>query len=171
MSERDTGRAAFYAAEKLVHNLFDRAGTSHTASIGGTTLTLPAEAKFASVASITRYVGDVLAMPSVRRTFERADVPVTVRARRGHRAAEYRTSGQPGLAELGGEIAIPDSAAGTWALRELVVLHELAHHLDASGGPAHGRGFVDTLITLVGLVLGPEAEFAYRVLLSDAGVR
>ncbi|MFZ2241198.1 MAG: TIGR04338 family metallohydrolase, partial [Gordonia amarae] len=57
-----------------------------------------------------------------------------------------------------------------WALRELVVLHELAHHLDDSGGPAHGPGFVHTLITLVGLVLGPEAEFVYRVVFTDSGV-
>lgn len=168
MSDRDTGRAKFYAAERLVHNLFDRAGTSHTATIAGTTLTLPAEAKFASVESIRRYVDDVLALPSVRDVFERARVPVTVRARRGFAAAEYRSTGA-GASD--GEIAIPDRGAGTWALRELVVLHEVAHHLDSTGGPAHGAGFVDTLIALVGSVLGPEAEFAYRVLLSDAGVR
>ena len=32
------------------------------------------------------------------------------------------------------------------------------------------RGFVLTLIELVGLVLGPEAAFVYRVVLSDSGV-
>ncbi len=68
------------------------------------------------------------------------------------------------------EIAIPSAADGRWALRELVVLHELAHHLDGTTGPAHGRGFVLTLIELVGLVLGPEAAFVYRVVLSDSGV-
>lgn len=162
---RDVGRAAFYAAERLVHNLFDRAGAAHTAILAGATVTLPAEARFASVDSVRRYVDDVLAMPSVRDAFARADVPVTVRARNGFRAAEYRRS-----TASGPEIAIPHRGEGTWALRELVVLHEVAHHLDDSDGPAHGAEFVQTLIAVVGLVLGPEAAFAFRVILADSGI-
>lgn len=100
--------------------------------------------------------------PAVRARFPRAVEPVTVRSRRGHAAAEYR----PARAE----IAIPDSREGRWALRELVVLHEIAHHLDDGPGPAHGRGFVLVLTELVGTVLGPEAGFVYRVIMADAGV-
>ncbi|WP_419215932.1 TIGR04338 family metallohydrolase [Gordonia sp. CPCC 205333] len=232
MSEIDTGRSAFYAAEKLVLNLFDRAGASAatgnvtgasaatgnvtgasaatgnvtgasaatgnvtgasaatgnvtgasaatgnvtgasaatgnlTATLAGTTVTLPPEAKFASVESISRYVDDVLAMRPVREAFARADVPLTVRPRNGFRAAEYRRVADDDAA--GGEIAIPHRGAGSWALRELVVLHEVAHHLDDTGGAAHDAGFANTLIALVGLVLGPEAAFVYRVILHDAG--
>lgn len=162
---RDVGRAAFYAAERLVHNLFDRAGVAHTATLAGTTVTLPPEAKFASVDSVRNYVDDVLALPSVRERFVRAGVPVTVRARKGFRAAEYRRS-----TPVGPEIAIPYRGEGAWALRELVVLHEVAHHLDGSGGPAHGAEFAQTLIDVVGLVLGPEAAFAFRVIFADSGI-
>ncbi|GAB17982.1 hypothetical protein GOEFS_044_00180 [Gordonia effusa NBRC 100432] len=176
MSETDTGRGAFYAAEALVHNLFERngasgatgsvTGASGATTVAGTTLTLPPEAKFASVESIARYVDEVIAMRSVQDTFPRAAQPLTVRARKGFRAAEYRRSAD---AAEPGEIAIPHRGAGSWALRELVVLHEIAHHLDDTGGAPHDAGFAETLITLVGLVLGPEASFVYRVILTDSG--
>lgn len=162
MSPRDVGRAKLYEAERLVMRMFATAGTSRVVQIAGTELTLPAEVLFSSADAVADYTGRVLAMPAVRARFPRARTPLTVRARRGYRAAEYR----PRI----GEIAIPESREGRWALRELVVLHEIAHHLDDGVGPAHGRGFVLTLTELVGTVLGPEAGFVYRVILSDAGV-
>lgn len=165
MSGRDSGRARVYGAERLVHGMFDRASSSRLVQLAGTSLTLPPEARFASVDSVREHVDRVLGMDSVTAYFGTTAVSVEVVARGGHRSAEYRR--RPGG---GHEIAIPDAREGRWALRELVVLHELAHHLDDSGGPAHGPGFVRTLITLVGLVLGPEAEFVYRVVFTDAGV-
>ncbi|NED63403.1 TIGR04338 family metallohydrolase, partial [Streptomyces sp. SID10244] len=36
--------------------------------------------------------------------------------------------------------------------------------------PAHGREFAVGLTDLVGLVLGPEAGFVYRVVFGDSGV-
>ncbi|EON30780.1 hypothetical protein GTC6_20940 [Gordonia terrae C-6] len=171
VSERDTGRARFYEAEHLVHRLFDNVSSSRTVQLAGTEITLPAEARFASVDAVDDYVTRVLALPGVRSRFERSSQPVSVRERRGQRSAHYaarvrRSDGAP----LAAEIAIPSAAEGRWALRELVVLHELAHHLDGTTGPAHGRGFVLTLIELVGLVLGPEAAFVYRVVLGDSGI-
>lgn len=163
---RDTRRERFYEAERMVFRLFERAGGTHTVQLAGTELTLPVEAQFASVDSIRDYVGRVLSMPSVAQRFDAASTPVTVRARRGHRSAHYARHLDSDLRE----IAIPDSAEGRWALRELVVLHEIAHHLDDSDGPAHGRQFATTLTELVGLVLGPEAEFVYRVVFADSGL-
>lgn len=160
-SPRDSARTRVYAAEALVLGLFDRASSNRIAEIAGTQLTLPAEAMFASVDAVREHVARIVAMPSVRAEFPRAAVPVSVRARRGFRAAEYR----PTLAE----IAVPVSSKGRWAMRELVVLHEVAHHLDDSGGPAHGPGFVRTLIEVAGLVLGPEAALVYRVIFADSG--
>ena len=154
-----------YEAERLIHRMFDNAGPGHTVQLAGTQLTLPAEARFASVEAVRDHVGRVLAMPSVRERFARAARPVDVRERRGHRSAEYLRS-ESGIEQ----IAIPSSADGRWALRELVVLHELAHHLDDSDDAAHGRGFVVCLTDLVGLVLGPEAALVYRVVLGDSGV-
>lgn len=157
----DRGREAFYAAERLIQSVFERSGGG-VARIAGTTLTLPVEARFAAVDAAREYVGRVLALPAVRERFPRAGIAVAVRARRGDRAAHYEP--------LPPVIAVPDGPDGRWARRELVVLHEIAHHLDDSCDPAHGRCFCETLIELTGLVLGPEAAFVYRVLLSDSGL-
>ncbi len=168
MTTRDSGRSRLYDAEQLVMSIFTRAGAGRVVELAGANVTVPAEAQFASADSVRDHVERVLAMPSVRERFPRARVAVAVRERRGHTRAEYRSAAY----SSGGlpEIAIPTSTEGRWALRELVVLHEIAHHLDDSGGPAHGRGFADTLIDLVSLVLGPEAGFIYRVVFADSGV-
>ena len=80
MSERDTGRARFYEAEHLVHRLFDNVSSSRTVQLAGTEVTLPAEARFASIDAVDDYVGRVLALPGVRSSFERASHPVSVRS-------------------------------------------------------------------------------------------
>ncbi len=71
-----------------------------------------------------------------------------------------------------GTIAVP--VAGRWALRELVLCHELAHHVTfhCSGGaeePGHGRAFVDVYVTLAGVVIGPEVAVLLRAGLDQAG--
>ena len=165
VAPRDTGRERFYEAERLIRGLFDRAGDHRTVQLAGTDLTLPVEAQFGTIDSVREYVGRVLTMPSVTARFDAARRPVTVRSRRGNRSAHYAVDSSGGR-----EIAIPDGRDGRWALREAVVLHEIAHHLDESDGPAHGRRFTQTLTELVGLVMGPEAEFVYRVVLADSGV-
>lgn len=159
---RDANRSAVYDAERLVQRMVERGGPTRTVQIAGTDLTLPPEARFSSIDSVRRYVDEVLASPSVRAKFPRAARPVAVRRRRGSTAAHYERSGAV--------IAVPDTADGRWALRELVVLHEVAHHLDEVADPAHGRGFVDALIDLVGLVLGPETSLVYRVVFGDSGL-
>ncbi len=161
---RDANRGKVYDAERIAHRLMERAGGAHTVQIAGATLTVPAEAKFGDVEGVARYVDDVLALDSVRERFAEATTPVRVRRRRGGRAAHYEANERV--------IAVPDSAEGAWALRELVVLHELAHHLDPIvDGQTHGASFVDTLVDLVGLVLGPEVGLVYRVVFTESGVR
>ena len=163
---RDSQRAKVYAAEEFVRTLFDRAAQHGTASIEffGTALTLPPEARFGSVESVRRYVEDVLAMPAVRDRWPGVGVPA-VRSRRGLTAAHYERSGDGGRR---GTIAVPDRHT-TWALRELVVLHEIAHHL-ADGGPPHGPEFVGTMVELAGWVMGPEVQHVLRVVYSKEGV-
>ena len=161
---RDGNRARVYDAERLAQRILERAGGAHTVQIAGTSLTVPPEARFSSVDSVREYANAVLAMPAVRERFGRAALPVRVRTRRGNRAAHYERADAV--------IAVPDDDGGRWALRELVVLHELAHHLDEgvdADEPAHGRGFVTSLIDLVGLVLGPEVALVYRVVFTDSG--
>jgi putative metallohydrolase (TIGR04338 family) len=164
VSPRDSQRAKVYAAEEFVRRLFDRAGERGNRAVEffGTQLTLPPEGRFASVAAVQRYVDDVLAHPSVRRRWPGVGA-VTVRARRGAIAAHYEHDGDDAV------IAVPDSRAN-WALRELVVLHELAHHL-CTAEPPHGSEFVASFCELAEAVMGPEVGHVLRVVYAKEGVR
>jgi putative metallohydrolase (TIGR04338 family) len=162
---RDSQRAKVYAAEEFVRTLFDRAAEHGSRSVEffGAQLTLPPEARFASVTSVRRYVDEVLALPAVRRQWPRV-APLQVRARRAATAAHYENRDGTGI------IAVPDLNTADWAMRELVVLHEIAHHLcDAS--PPHGSQYVTTLCTLAELVMGPELGHVLRVVYAKEGVR
>lgn len=112
---RDAQRSKVYAAEQFVRTLFDRAAERGTRAVDffGAQLTLPPEAKFASVESVQRYVDEVLDLSSTKARWPRAE-PLSVRARRGVTAAHYEYDGQAAV------IAVPDRHT-TWALRELVV--------------------------------------------------
>lgn len=161
---RDVQRAKVYAAEEFVRTLFDRAAEhgSPVVEFFGTQLTLPPEARFGSVASVCRYVDDVLALPAVRARWPVQ--PITVRERRGATAAHYENRDGVGV------IAVPDRGTAAWAMRELVVLHEIAHHL-CDTPPAHGSEFVATLCELAELVMGPELSHVLRVVYAKEGVR
>lgn len=164
MSARDTQRSKVYAAEDFVKTLFDRAAEHGNRMIEffGANLTLPPEARFASVDSVQRYVDDVLALASVRDRWP--DVaPLAVRSRRGATAAHYERDDQAAA------IAVPDRHT-TWALRELVVLHEIAHHL-CDVAPPHGPAFVATFCELAAAVMGPEVAHVLRVVCAKEGVR
>lgn len=158
---RDSRRGRVYAAEQQVARLLDRAADGATAvEFFGSTLTLPVERRFADVASVQRWVDAVLGLDEVRTHW--VDVPgCGVRARRGASRAHY---------EPPGTIAVP--LAGRWAMRELVLCHELAHHLTFHGStaadPGHGRAFVDTYVSLTGIVIGPEVALLLRAGLDQA---
>jgi putative metallohydrolase (TIGR04338 family) len=158
VTPRDTQRAKVYAAEEFVRTLFDRAAErgNRVVEFFGTQLTLPPEGRFASVAAVQRYVDEVLTHMGVQR-------PLTVRARRGATAAHYEHS------DDGATIAVPDRRS-TWALRELVVLHEIAHHL-CDAEPPHGPEFVATFCDLAAAVMGPEVAHILRVVYAKEGVR
>jgi putative metallohydrolase (TIGR04338 family) len=164
-SARDTQRAKVYAAEDFVRTMFDRAAEHGTQIIEffGTQLTLPPEGRFASLPAVQRYVDDVLSLPAVRRRWPAAP-PLTVRPRRAATAAHYEH--RDGI----GVIAVPDRDTADWAMRELVVLHEVAHHLSAAQ-PAHGPEFVATMCTLAELVMGPELGHVLRVVYAKEGAR
>lgn len=155
MSGRDTQRAAVYRAEELVRGLFEH-GPGRIVDVLGVPLTLPPEARFASTASVQQYVDRVLTPGAVR-----------VRARAGAAGAHYERG--PGRAPT---IAVPDGREGAWALRELVILHELAHHLVAEAGDAvaHGPEFTAAFVDLAGRVMGPEAGLALRIVFTESGV-
>ncbi|ONM46650.1 TIGR04338 family metallohydrolase [Nocardia donostiensis] len=165
---RDSQRAKVYDAEQLVRGAFDRADAfgHRTVEVHGSQLTLPVERRFASVESVAVYCRKVLALRWVAARWERAAVPVIVRARAGTTAAHYEATD--------GVLAVPLYTGGTaWALRELVVLHELAHHLDPDSGEhaAHGPEFCTRYVDLVEGVIGPEAGLLLRTTMLGCGVR
>ncbi|MFZ0225850.1 MAG: TIGR04338 family metallohydrolase [Mycobacterium sp.] len=164
-SARDWQRAKVYAAEEFVRTLFDRAAEHGSRSVEffGAKLTLPPEARFGSVPAVQRYVDEVLDLPAVQRQWPGV-APLTVRPRRAATAAHYENRDGTGV------IAVPDLATASWAMRELVVLHEIAHHL-CNASPPHGSHYVATLCTLAELVMGPELGHVLRVVYTKEGVR
>jgi putative metallohydrolase (TIGR04338 family) len=168
VSPRDTQRAKVYDAEQLVRGVFERADEhgNRTVEIYGSHLTLPIERRFASVDSVQTYTDKVLRLNWVRTQWDRAAVPVLVRSRAGATAAHYE------LAHA--VLAVPLHTGGSaWALRELVVLHELAHHLEsapASVAP-HGPEFCARYLELLDGVIGPEAGLLMRATMVGCGVR
>lgn len=154
----DPDRSAVYTAEDRLERWFSLG----TVTVFGTAWALEPEVKFGQVADVQRYVDAVLAHlerngwrapPNERTPAAQPGIPpVLVRRRKGTRKAHYETGGDM--------IALPDAQHGhAWALREAVVLHELAHHLHAHGvwppwasasadPTPHGQGFRRTLLSL-----------------------
>lgn len=163
-SPRDVQRSKVYAAEEFVRTMFDRAASrgNRVVDFFGTEVTLPPEGRFASVDAVQRYVDDVLSLPLVRERWPGL-APVVVRSRRGLSAAHYEVDAS------GATIAVPDYRTG-WALRELVVLHELAHHVERSV-PPHGPEFVAAFCELASTVMGAELGYVLRVVYAKEGVR
>jgi putative metallohydrolase (TIGR04338 family) len=83
---------------------------------------------------------------------------VTVRRRKGITKAHYERATQT--------IAIPDQVG--WAMREMVVLHELAHSVSWDG---HGPQFVAANIALLESIMGPEMGRVMRMIYAHNGVR
>jgi len=121
----------------------------------GSLIEVPVQRRFGSLEAIEAYVDWAMALPCVVKSFGMLE-PVKVRARKGQAKAHY----EPQEAV----IAIPLDTS--WAARESVVLHELAHHIamtrKGAGGEAHGPAFTATMCALVECALGPEAALMLR---------
>lgn len=133
----DGDRSAVYATEQTLRAMLDTADATDVRTIDfyGSKLELPIVRRFGDIASIQRYCDRICELEGAS--------PVTVRQRRGSRAAHYE--------RLGAVIAIPDDR---WARTEIVVLHELAHHL--ARGDGHGERFRGMFILLVREYIGHE---------------
>lgn len=163
--QRDSQRTKVYAAEEFVRTMFDRAAERGLPNVEffGTQLTLPPEGRFGSVDAVQRYVDQVLELPAIRQRWPGVS-PLRVRPRRAATAAHYENRDGTGV------IAVPDRDTADWALRELVVLHEVAHHV-CQAESAHGPEFVATICELAELVMGPELGHVLRVVYAKEGVR
>jgi putative metallohydrolase (TIGR04338 family) len=169
MAARDAHRSAVYAAEDQVARTVERASRTSGGRVDffGSSLTLPPERRFADVTSVQRYVDAVLGLAWV--TARWPGLPgCRVRERSGQTRATYEApgAGKPPC------IAVP--LATRWAGRELVVLHEVAHHLVAhspvTDEPSHGPTFTGTFLALVEFVVGAEVTLLLRAALHGAGV-
>ena len=145
---RDSQRARVYAAEETWALRLDAARRgARKAVVGGSTVTLPEELRFGTLEAAQQYADHhASGLP-----------PVGLRPRKGQRAAHY---------EPPGDIALPLPPYGEpWALRESVLLHELAHHLafHTDGSADHGPSYTACMLDLVARAMGEEAAFALRV--------
>ena len=156
---RDSQRQRVYDAEGRLRGMFDYtvAHDNPEVEVNGVRLTLPPEAKFGDVASVQRYCDRVCTLAGVP--------PVSVRERQGERMAHYEP--------IGHVVAVPDGR-NRWAMREIVVLHELAHHvthMHNGGVAAHGPEFVCEFIDLLALIMAPQVALALRMICDIEGVK
>ncbi len=162
MTRADPQRARVYEAEGVLSRMIDRRGEFPIALAFGSRVVVPDDRKFGDIESVRRYVDAVLGLRWVRGAApERARLPVRVRARAGATRAEYELATST--------IAVPPHrVGGRWAMRELVVLHEIGHHLVPDGH--HGPAFVSCYLQLVEGVVGSEAGFLLRSTMLESGV-
>lgn len=150
-------RSRVYAAEDAWALRLDAARRgAPRALIAGSSVLLPAEVHFGSLETAQAYCTAHLAAWDVP--------PVRLRPRRGRAKAHW---------EAPGTIALPIPEHGLpWAMRETVLLHELAHHLafHLDDCADHGPPFVSRMLDVVTVVLGPEAALALRIDYAEAGV-
>ena len=161
-SPRDFQRSRVYDAEHLVHRIFDRSAEYPVVEVAGSRITLPVERRFGSIDAVQRYVDGVLALPWVAATWDRA----RHRCGSGNGAGEAQAHYQ----RVGSIMAVPGYRAGSgWALRELVILHELAHHL-ATASRSPRRSLCRPTADVGRRIVGPEAALLLRVTMLDVGV-
>lgn len=157
--------SAVYDAERLWSAILDRGGT---VDFHGSRLWLPAQRRFADLASMQRYADEVLARAEITARHPAAG-PVRVRERRGQTRAHY----EPATATIA--IPLRNRDYG----RESTLLHELAHHLSVSDGLSaaptgtrwHGPAFREAMLHAVAVVLGEPAALLLRAGYHAAGVR
>lgn len=150
---RDIHRSAVYAAEDLVTALLDRGGT---VDFHGSHLNVPMQKRFGDLASVRRYLDAVRDC-----SWGAGDTPPPViRHRKGLTKAHWSAPDS---------IAIPADAE--WAMTEMVVLHEYAHHVTwhRSGDSGHDRAFCMTMRELVAGALGESAALVLLASYHESG--
>jgi putative metallohydrolase (TIGR04338 family) len=164
---RDAQRQQVYDAEEQVCRQLEYAAAgARLVQVAGSTVVPRLEMRFGSLTAARNYAEAVRTGPAFAEQFpSAATASIRVRSRRGGRAATY---------EPPGTIALHAPAIGAaWALRELVVLHELTHHgqhHDGLPGPPHGPAFAGALARLAGAVMGPEVGLLLTAAYAEHGV-
>lgn len=151
---------ATYDCEYNVRDVLEMPGSRMI--VHGTTISIPVERRFGSLESVQTYVDLVLALNWVHRDYPRAEIPVTVHRRKGDKSAHYE--------RWSNVIAVHDKGYGLpgWAMREIVILHELAHHLSSESG--HHGEFRGIFVRLVSEIISPEIGWLLSVRFMEAGL-
>lgn len=145
----DPDQLAVYDAQELMLGCLDRPGGSQRVTLDGRDFFPEMEPRFSAPDDVERYVARVITHLQENHCDYggREQTIPGVRARKGSRSAHYEP--------LFAVIAVPTyEVGGEWALRGLVVLHELAHHL--AGVAGHGLEFRTTLLRLLEDIGCPE---------------
>lgn len=146
----------YYDAEQELEFMLNNGGT---VQLHGSKLVMPEHRKFGDLLGAQRYVNRVCNMMGI-------EVAPQVRARKGDRKAHYSYEHVA--------IFLPDHKGSqhSWAMTELTVLHELAHHVRGPGADSHGHDAVwcGIFVELVARCIGDEAGFVLMCALSERGV-
>lgn len=136
----DRSRGAVYVAEDRVAAAMD--GPFRVVQLDGVRLQLPAAVRFGTLEAMQRYADAVLGHSATTSRYPgRGGLRVV--PKRGFRSATYSN----------GVVHVPIAdRRGRWALRDTVLLHEIAHHL--APGDGHGRDFRTALVYLYDTQLG-----------------
>ncbi|MFC9434761.1 TIGR04338 family metallohydrolase [Nocardia sp. NPDC057030] len=164
VARRDIHRSRVYRAEQRLWNLLDDADRTgeRIVELSGAPICLPVEKRLPDIEAVAAYLDGVLALRAVRRCYGRAELPLTVRARRGARAHGHY---EPATATIA--ISMHDPRA----VRELLLLHELAHHLQPPRSSGHGPEFCRVYSDLIHHAMSPQTAGLLRAYLADTGVR
>lgn len=159
---RDTLRAKVYAAESQVREAMESAVTAGAIDFFGSLLPPPVERRFGNLDEVEIYLRDCCVADEFRNLFGDMSVP-QLRDRAGDDQAHYEFDTEM--------IALPSESE--WAMRELVVLHELAHHVVGLRRPEaahHGDYFAAVYCALVHNNLGGAAGLMLRAAFDGQGI-
>lgn len=127
--------------------------------VHGREVHIPVERNFADIVSIQQYVDKVLALNWVQAQYPTAKRPLRVQKK--PKGANVASCG-------GGVMNVPINSEHRWALREAVILHELAHHLTPHCG--HSAEFRDCFAWLLEEIVAPEVGWLLRTIFWDRGL-
>jgi len=150
-----------YQVEFALRDILDVANEGdRTYRIAGMELTMPVEYKFGELDHIQKYANAVIRDYNGRHDTRHNKVRVVEGRKSLHRKAYYTHS----MAR----ITLPQRDRGSWAWRQVVVLHEIAHHLASCHG--HGVEFARVMLDLLENYVGPQAGLVYMILLDKEGI-
>jgi putative metallohydrolase (TIGR04338 family) len=163
-NHRDEYKARVYEAEWELRFIAEHNETG-CVDFYGQTLELPQPRKFGDLDGVQAFVDKVCAFSPVTDLWTPPGSPPKVAPRSGDKHAHY----QPGY----NVIAVPPhkGSAHSWAMDELVVLHELAHFFNRRTDEAsHGLSFVNCYLDLLDKVLHPTWKLLLLRALDQRGV-